>query len=111
MSVAFDTLEYARRLEKTGIGREQAEAHVAILRDVMLDSVATKADVAKLSSDNEREFAALCSDTKRLEERIVGEIKRLEGEMKLLENRLIVRLGAVVAAVVGVLGVVFRIFI
>ena len=83
-AMAFDTLEFVRRLEEVGVSRAQAEAHVTVLRDVVFEDVAKK------------------SDLERLEE-------RLGTKLKLLENRLIVRLGAVIVATITVLGVVFRI--
>ena len=43
--VAIDTLTYARRLEKAGVPREQAEAHTEAVHPLVREEVATRADV------------------------------------------------------------------
>ena len=94
--MAFDTLEFVRRLEEVGVSRAQAEAHVTVLRDVVFEDVATRSDVSLLKDE-----------LRRTEERLETKIT---SDLKLLETRLAIRLGGVVAAVVGVMGVLFRIF-
>lgn len=47
-ALIFDSLDYARRLEKAGCPREQAEAHAAILSNVLEERLATKQDIREL---------------------------------------------------------------
>lgn len=67
----FDTLKYSRSLEAVGISREQAEAHVRMISEIVEGDLATKQD-----------------------------IERLENNLVQLEYRLIIKLGAVVGAIV-----------
>ncbi len=62
----FDTLRYSKTLEAAGISREQAEAHIRIIAEIVEGDLATKQD------------------------------------LKELEYRLIIKLGALVTAVVGI---------
>jgi hypothetical protein len=67
-SQMFNTLRYAKRLEEAGIPRQQAEAHVQIIAEIVEGDLATKQDV-----------------------------KELKDEMQKLEYRLVIKLGALVA--------------
>jgi len=44
----FDTLKYSRILESTGVPREQAEAHVRIISEIVEGELATKQDLREL---------------------------------------------------------------
>jgi hypothetical protein len=44
----FNTLKYARKLEASGIPREQAEVHVQIIADIVEGDLATKQDLKEL---------------------------------------------------------------
>lgn len=68
----FDTLKYSKALEAVGISRDQAEAHIRIIAEIVEDEMATKQD-----------------------------IKELKDEMLKLEYRLVIKLGALVTAVVA----------
>jgi len=47
----FDTLTWARKLEKTGIPAEQAEAHVEMFSEVIEKNVCTKQNLAEVKKD------------------------------------------------------------
>lgn len=68
----FDTLKYSKVLEAAGIARDQAEAHIKIIAEIVEGDLATKQDV-----------------------------RELKDEMLKLEYRLIIKLGTLVAAVVA----------
>jgi hypothetical protein len=68
----FNTLRYAKRLEEVGIPRDQAEAHIQIISEIIEGDVATKQDV-----------------------------KEIKDEMLKLEYRLIIKLGALVTAIIA----------
>jgi hypothetical protein len=75
--MAFDTLKFTHRREQVGVSREQAEAHAELARDMVIADLATKSDLAAVS-------------------------KELQAEMKMSEQRITIRLGAMLAAAVGV---------
>lgn len=50
MSIAFDTLKYAKRAEKVGFTKEQAEFQAEELAKLIDERLATKDDLKKLES-------------------------------------------------------------
>ncbi len=62
MSIAFDTLGYAKRLESAGVSRKMAEAHAEAAKDFIMAELVTKSDLA----------AALDTQTLRLTVRFGG---------------------------------------
>ena len=44
----FNTLRYAKKLESVGVAREQTEAHVQIIAEIVEDDLATKQDIKDL---------------------------------------------------------------
>lgn len=44
----FNTLRYARKLEQAGLTREQAEAHIQVIAEILEEDVATKQDLKEL---------------------------------------------------------------
>lgn len=67
----FNTLKYSKALEATGVSREQAEAHVQMMAEIVEDELATKQDV-----------------------------KDLKNELQQLEYRLIIKMGVLVGTIV-----------
>jgi hypothetical protein len=84
MTMAFDTLKFAR-LEQVGVPRDQAEAHAELARDMIIADIATKADLVILGNE-------------------------LRAEMKLVEQHIIIRIGAMIVAAVGTLAVIQKLF-
>jgi hypothetical protein len=68
----FDTLRYSKILEAVGIPREHAEAQIRIMAEIVEGDLATKQD-----------------------------IRDLKMEMQALEYRLVIKMGALVTAVVA----------
>jgi hypothetical protein len=85
MTMAFDTLKFAHRLEQVGVSRQQAEAHAELARDMIIADLATKADLA-------------------------GAVKDLDIGLNLLEQRVVIKLGAMIAAAVAVIAAVQKLF-
>lgn len=67
----LNTLKYSRILEAVGVSQDQAEAHIQIIAEIVEGDLATKQD-----------------------------IKELENKLIQLEYRLVIKLGAVVGAIV-----------
>jgi len=78
MSMAFDTLRDSQRLQQVGVSREQAEAHAELARDMMIAELANKSDLVVLRSE-------------------------IQSDVKVLEQRVTVRLGTMLAAAVGII--------
>jgi hypothetical protein len=95
MRVASDTHSFVKRLEAAGVSVAHAEALADALGDIVLPSIATKTDLRELE-------LSLQGGTREA-------VTTLRGEMKEVELRLMVRMGAMLAAstalTVAVLGV------
>ena len=82
MAVAFDALKAATRLQnEAGFNEKQARVLVATFAEGIGENLATKEDIAMLR----------------------GEMEVLRGQMRELEQRMTVRLGAMIAAAVGII--------
>lgn len=71
----FNTLAYAKKLEDVGFSREQAEAHIQIIAEIIEGDVATKQDLKILETN-------------------------LDTKIQQLEYRLIIRLSTIVGAMI-----------
>lgn len=86
-----NTLKYVKILEGTGVTREQAEAHVQLITEIMEDDLATKQDIKNLevatqASIKDLEVATQAS-VKNLEVATRTSIKELEQSVALLNNK------------------------
>ena len=81
---------------------------------LMGEIAAVRTDLERVEARLEGEIAALRADLERTETRLTGEIAalRTEVEQKIagLENRLLTRLGGMMAAGFGILGVLIAVF-
>ena len=78
--MTFDTLSYARRLRQAGVPEQQAEAMADATRELVVQDVATKADIASVKAD----LAAL--------------EQRLKADIDAQSLRLTIRMGIMMAA-------------
>ena len=81
VAVAFDTLEYARRLQDAGIAAPQAEAQARALADALTGRVASNSDLDAFE-------ARLVSRIDAFDRRLNGRIDGLEGRIDALDSRL-----------------------
>ena len=100
MAVAFDTLKAATRLrEEAGFDERQARVLVATFAEGIGESLATKEDLGNtetaLRTDMANAEAALRKD-------LENTATTLQGQMRELEQRMTVRLGAMIAAAMGI---------
>ncbi len=73
----YNSLKHVKKLEEAGITREQAEAHVQIMTEIIETNLATKQDLKDLGSS-------------------------LRQEMKEMELRMTIKLGTIVSIAIGV---------
>lgn len=78
-----NTLKYVKILEGTGITREQAEAHVQMISEIVEGDLATKQDI------------------KNLEAKIDSLGERIEHKMLQLEYRSTIKLGSIVTIAIA----------
>ena len=81
MAYAFDTLGYARRLRSAGIPQDQAEAHADAAREFIMAELVTKADLQTQTA-------------------------HFDAKLDNLSLRMTVRLGAMLAAGIALLGAI-----
>ena len=94
--MAFDSLSYSSHLQKAGVPRQHAEAHAELARDMIIVDLVTKGDLVSATKDIQAVIVKLEAD--------------LRNEMKLLEQRIIIRLGAMIVAAVGILAIIQKLF-
>ena len=87
-------MKHVERLTAAGVPDAQARAEASALRDVLAESldttIATKGDVRDLKAD----IARLEASTKT-------DIARLESNIEKMELRLVIKLGGLMAAIMG----------
>jgi hypothetical protein len=91
-----DRLALANAIEDAGIERSKAERVASVIFDAIHDNVATKADV-QASEASIRSL--LAAETARLDTRI----ERLDGKLKPLADQIMLRLGALMVVLTGVI--------
>jgi len=96
--MTFDTLSYARRLRQAGVPEPQVEAMADATRELVMQDVASKSDLAGVEQRLRGDIAAL--------------EQRLTTAMETLSLRLTVRMGVMLAAglslVVALIGLLLR---
>ncbi|MCY4502691.1 MAG: hypothetical protein OXE57_14135 [Alphaproteobacteria bacterium] len=133
--MAFDTLRAARKLrDEGGFDERQAAILVDTFAEGMTETLATKADLellrgdlekteeslraeiekseAALRNDLEKSEAALRGDLEKTEAALRAEIEKsetsLRGEMRELEQRMTIRLGAMMVGAVALIVVLIK---
>ena len=85
-AITFDTLKFANRLKSVGVPDKQAEAEAEALAEALevnLKDLSTKADLLAAKVE-------------------------LQQEMRLLEQRLIIKLGTLVALAIGIVAALVK---
>jgi Holliday junction resolvasome RuvABC endonuclease subunit len=89
-----NALKYVKILEGTGITREQAEAHVQIISDILEGDLATKQDLKNLE-------IKLDTSIDRLDKKIDSVAERVEHKILQSEYRSTIKLGSIVTVVIA----------
>ena len=84
----FNALKYSQELEKAGFSRDQAEASVKLLIEVMNENFSTKSDL------KETEL--------KIESKLESKFNSLEAALRELEYKMTIKLGAMLTLAVGV---------
>lgn len=92
--LAFDTLAFVKRLSAAGMETPHAEALAEALVDSAFDNLATKADLRELQ-------LATKADLRELQLATNADLGELEHR---LTNKLTVRMGAMTAATIAIIG-------
>ena len=102
--VTFNMLAFVKRLEASGMEARRAEA----LNDVVFETIATRGDVRAVRGDIKELEPRIGGDLKALQFKGAADLKTLEFKIAETESRLMVRVGAMLAAstalVVAILG-------
>jgi hypothetical protein len=105
VTVAFDTLTYARRLREVGVPQEQAEAHAEALAAAVTETLATKEDLRELASTAKQDLSEVAASVRQeIRESALG----IRQEMRELELRLTVRLGGMIGVSVAAVAALVR---
>jgi hypothetical protein len=99
--MTFDSLTFARRLRSAGFSDSQAEALAEANRDMLMPDLATKSDITAVKTD-------LVAVAQRLATLTEAGDQRLAASIEALGLRLTIRLGAMIAGAVAILGGILR---
>lgn len=104
--VAFDTLQFAKRLKEAGFTEQQAEALASAEAELIEARLATKRDLKEVE-------VALKRDLKEVEAKLTRAIEALRADvqrdLKDLEYRLTIRLGGMMALAIGVVATLVKV--
>jgi hypothetical protein len=132
-ALTFDTLKFARRLKEAGMDPHLAEEQAEALAEVLaakFDTLVEKRDLAELRQELLREIASLRQENAALRKdmeasdaalrqemengfaalrkEMENEFAAVRKEMQLLEQRLIIKLGAMLVVATGVLATLMK---
>jgi len=107
-ALAFDTLQYAKRLKQVGFTEEQAEVQAEALSDLIDDRLATKLDIKELERsmrlDMKELERSMKLDIKEVEKTMKEDVKALEMAMKEMGYKITIKLGGMMVTGVVALG-------
>jgi hypothetical protein len=106
--MSFDTLSYARRLKQAGLPEAQAEAIADATRELVVQDVATKADIAAVRADMAALRAELKADIAALRSDMAALEQRLTALIETQALRLTVRLGGLIAIGIAILAAIIK---
>jgi hypothetical protein len=101
----FDTLAYAQRLKSVGFTEAQAEALAEANREIIAEDMVTRSFLQSELALVRSEIAASANQLRAEMNQLRAELRT---EMKELEMRLTVRMGAIGVAVVAALAAIIK---
>lgn len=107
-ALAFDTLQYAKRLKQVGFTEEQAEVQAEALSELINDHLATKQDLKELEREMKLEVGEVKVEIKELEKAMKLDIKgleeRLSNKINEMGYKITIKLGGMIVTGVVTLG-------
>ena len=104
--MAIDTLKVARRLRDAGFSEPQADAVVAAVQEgAEAADLATKGDLALQGHEQRAELAALRSEMREMEQRLIAKMEAIKAEMTTRVMTTV--LSTVLVNVITILGAMF----
>lgn len=101
VSMVFDTLQYAKRLQKAGFTEVQAETQVEIIKEqtdaineLIDNNLATKADIKHLEE--------------RINDRMISLEERISSHIVKMTYKVVISLGSMIAVGVALLGILVK---
>ena len=82
-NIIFDTLAYSKKLIAAGFTEKQAEVQAELLAEIIEERIATKRDLKELETS-------------------------LQHEIRLLEQRVVIKLGALIAASIAIVATLVK---
>ena len=58
-SLAFDTLQYSKKLREAGFTEQQAEVQAEAIKEIIEDNLATKKDLMEVKTELKRDIAEM----------------------------------------------------
>ena len=77
-NMAYDSLNYARKLKRLGVPEKQANAHAQVLAEFKESHLATKDDINELRTEMQEMGALIRSEAKDTEAAIRSDMKDME---------------------------------
>jgi len=108
MALAFDTLKYAKTLEKAGVKPPIAEAHANALRAIINDNLATKADIALVNQNIENLRKETATSIEQLRQEAKTDRALIRNEIQELGLKLKLWLGGCIVTAVLVLTAIIK---
>ena len=98
-TITFDTLQYAKKLQKAGFTEVQAEVQVEIIKE-QVDAISNLID----------DSLATKKDIKELDLKVETKIKELDLKIEAIKNEIIIKLGAIMVGCTGLLALLMKLF-
>ena len=109
-ALAFDTLKAAKALREAGFEEAQAEAVVSTVSSAINENVASKDDLARVEATLENKIeqvrTELKNDIEALRSDMNARFESVDARFESLEQRMTLKLGAMIAAAAGFIVVV-----
>jgi hypothetical protein len=101
--VPFDTQRFVETLTASGLPETQAKAISSALREAAYAEFATKSDLRELE-------LVIKTEMRELRDELKSDIRELKSDMRELELRMTIKLGAMQVVGIGVLGAIVKLW-
>ncbi|MBF0437300.1 MAG: hypothetical protein HQL77_18310 [Magnetococcales bacterium] len=106
-AVAFDSYAYVRKLRDAGLTEQQAAIQAEALVNLIEERLATKKDLAEVEAGLKRDIKELDLKIEKVRADLQRDIKELDAKtetrLKELELRMVIKMGGMILAGIGIL--------